>query len=205
MNGFADIAARTREIYERNAARFDAERPKKLHERAWLDRFAALVRPGGKVLDLGCGAGAPIAAYFMAKGFAVTGADNAEAMLVIARARYPAGDWRQGDMRTLNLPERFDGIIGWDSFFHLTPEEQRETLRRIAEHLAPGGALLLTVGPSAGEVVGHVGDDEVYHSSLSPEEYAAILAEQGIEIVQFVPEDPDCDMHTLLLGRRQLP
>lgn len=199
------VATNTRAVYERHAARFDAERPKRLHEKAWLDRFAALLPSGGRILDLGCGAGDPIAAYFGAAGFAVTGVDFAEAMLEIARARYAGGDWRHGDMRTLELPERFDGIIGWDSFFHLTPDEQRETLRRIALHLAPGGALLLTVGPVAGEVVGHVGGDEVYHSSLDPEEYTAILAGHGIAIVRFVPEDPTCDLHTLLLAQHQLP
>jgi hypothetical protein len=43
----AKLAAATQAIYERHAARFDAERPKKLHERDWLDRFLALVAPDG--------------------------------------------------------------------------------------------------------------------------------------------------------------
>jgi SAM-dependent methyltransferase len=196
------LAARTRQTYEKHAARFDAERPKRLHEKAWLDRFAALLPSDGAILDLGCGAGDPIAAYFTAAGFTVTGVDVAEAMIALAKARFPAGDWRHGDMRTLALDEQFDGIIAWNSFFHLTPEEQHEALTRIAAHLAPGGALLLTVGPAAGEVVGHVGGDEVYHSSLNPEEYAAILERHGISVVQFVAEDPECGLQTVLLAQR---
>jgi ubiquinone/menaquinone biosynthesis C-methylase UbiE len=47
--------------------------------------------------------------------------DFATAMLNIARAHWPKDDWRVGDMRQLNLgDELFDGIIAWDSFFHLT-------------------------------------------------------------------------------------
>lgn len=198
----AALAARTREVYERQAERFDGERPKHLLERAWLDRFLSLVEPGGLVLDLGCGGGDPIAGHIMERGFDVVGIDASEAMLAIARRRFPAGDWRRGDMRRLDLPESFDGIIGWDSFFHLTPGEQRDTLRRIGEHMKPGAALMLTVGHEAGEVTGRVGGEPVYHASLAPEEYEALLGELGIEVTAFVKGDPDCDGHTILLGRK---
>jgi trans-aconitate methyltransferase len=195
------LAARTQGIYERQAARFDAERPKGLHERAWLDRFLSLVVPGGRVLDLGCGAGDPIAGYMRSRGFGVVGFDASHAMLAIARARDPSGDWRHGDMRTLDLGERFDGVIAWNSFFHLMPDEQREVLVRIARHLKPGAALMVTVGPEAGEVTGHVGGEAVYHSSLAPEEYRSLLASQAIEVVDFVMEDATCAEQTVLLAR----
>lgn len=195
------LAAATRDVYERNAARFAAERSKSLQERAWLDRFLALLPDGGTILDLGCGSGEPIAEYFLRRGYPVTGADFSHAMLGLARQRRPNGNWHQTDMRELDLPERFDGIIAWDSFFHLRPDEQRATLPRIARHLAPGGALLLTVGPVAGEVVGKVGADRVYHASLSPEEYGDILDDLGVDVVDFDPEDPDCSGHTVLLAR----
>ncbi len=197
------LATRTRDVYERQAAPFDAERPKMLHERAWLARFAALLPEGGTILDLGCGAGDPFPAWFRARGFRVTGVDIAEAMLEIARERCPQGDWRWADMRTLDLGDRFDGIIGWNSFFHLTQDELRTTLPKLVQHLRPGGVLMLTVGPEAGEVDGHVGGERVYHSSLSPAEYEAEMDRMGMEVVAFVMEDPDCDMQTVLLARRR--
>lgn len=196
-----ELAASTRDVYARHAARFDAERPRHLHERVWLERFAALLPEAGAVLDLGCGAGEPIAGWLIQSGFRVTGVDIAEPMLAIARRRYPDGDWRQADMRSLDLASRFNGIIGWDSFFHLRPDEQRTTLHRLANHLLPRGALMLTVGPEAGEVTGTVADEPVYHSSLAPEAYKAILADAGLDIVQFVKEDPNCDLHTILLAQ----
>ena len=55
------IASNTREVYEKNATRFDAARDKSLIERPWLDRFCALLPPGASVLDAGCGTGDPIA------------------------------------------------------------------------------------------------------------------------------------------------
>lgn len=197
------LATRTQAVYERQAARFDAERPRGLHERAWLDRFLALVRPGGLILDLGCGAGEPIAAHLAAQGRRVIGVDAAEAMLAIARNRHPEGDWRLGDMRTLDLAERVDGLLAWNSFFHLTRDEQRAVLPRLVAHLRPGGALMLTVGPEDGEVTGHVGGEPIYHASLSPEEYRTRLADLGVEVIRFVAEDPDCDGQTVLLARRR--
>lgn len=199
----AALAARTGEIYQRNAVRFDAERPKRLHEKPWLDRFADLLPPGGTVLDVGCGAGEPIAAYFASQGYRVTGLDAAQAMIDLARRRLPEQEWLFGDMRRLNLDRTFNGIIGWNSFFHLTQDEQRSVLPRLAQHLEPGGALMLTVGPEAGEVTGHVGDDIVYHASLAPDEYRSILAGLGLQVVSFVAEDPDCDLQTILLAQKQ--
>jgi SAM-dependent methyltransferase len=198
----AHLAALTQEVYERNAARFDAERSKGLHERPWIDRLLRGAPPGGSVLDLGCGAGDPIAAYIAGAGFAVTGFDASRAMLDLARRATPDGDWRLGDMRALDLPERFDRIIGWNSFFHLMRDEQRAVLPRLAAHLAPGGALMLTVGPGNGEVDGHVGDDRVYHSSLTRVEYAAILGREGLTITDYVAEDPDCAGQTVFIARK---
>ncbi len=202
VSDLTPLAATTQAVYERQAARFDRERPKRLHEQAWLDRFLDLVTPRGLVLDLGCGAGDPIAAYIMSRGFRVIGVDASHAMLEVARGRYPDGDWRHGDMRTLALPERFDGILGWDSFFHLTRDEQRAVLPRLAAHLAQDGALMLTVGTHDGEVMGHVGGEPIYHASLDPGEYRRVLDGLGLAVVAFVPEDPDCDGHTVLLARR---
>ena len=196
------IAAATREVYDAAAAAFDANRPRSLFERPWLDRFLALVPPGARVLDLGCGAGEPIAAHLASRGHPVTGIDLSPAMLDLARARRPDGDWREGDMRALDLPERFGGIVAWDSFFHLTAEEQRAALPRIAAHLAPGGALLLTVGPGGGVALGSVAGRPVHHASLWLSEYAAILERAGAPVRAFAAEDPDCDRHSLLLARR---
>jgi len=196
------VAATTRAVYEQNAARFDAERPKGLHERVWLDRFLDVLPARATILDVGCGAGRPIAAYFVEQGHRVTGVDFSLAMLALARERFPAGDWRWADMRTLELGERFDGIIAWNSFFHLTSEDQRGVLARFAAHLRAGGGLMVTVGPSASEDLGRVGDDPIYHASLAPAEYTAILRDLGLAVLRFTPDDPQCDFQSVLLARR---
>ena len=198
------LSARTREIYDRQADGFDRRRSRAFFKRGWIDRALQDVPGGGAVLDLGCGAGEPVARYLIARGHAVTGVDFAPAMLELCRARFAGAQWIEADMRALSLGRCFDAIIGWDSFFHLTQEEQRDALPRIAGHLAPGGRLLLTVGPQESEVTGTVEGETVYHASLGGAEYLQILARAGAPVEAFVPSDPECDFHSLLLARRPI-
>ncbi len=192
----------TQGVYERQAEAFDSQRSRSLVELAWLEHFAAGVTAAGRVLDLGCGAGEPIAKWLSARGFAVTGVDFAGPILAIARRRWPDGDWRLGDMRELDLGERFAGIVAWDSFFHLTPDEQEACLPRVCAHLEPGGSLMMTVGPRRAEIGGAVGTESVYHGSLSPARYAELLEASDLRLVRFVAHDTDCGNRSVLLARK---
>ena len=123
-------------------------------------------------------------------------------MLDLARARWPEGDWRLADMRTLALGDRFDGIVAWNSFFHLTADAQRDCIARMAAHLKVDGSLMLTVGQKAGEVEGTVGSEQVYHASLSPAGYATCLEENGLRLTGFLAEDPETAHHSVLMARK---
>jgi SAM-dependent methyltransferase len=190
-----------RAVYEAKAAAFDRLRSRALLERPWLDRVHALVPARAPHLDLGCGTGEPSARHQKAAGPPVTGVDVAEPMLASARARLPEAAWLHADMRGLDLDRRFGGIVAWDSFFHLTRDDQRAMFPVFARHLAPGGALLFTSGPQDGEAVGAVDGAPVYHASLSPAAYAGLLEANGLAVRAFVAEDPDCDRHTVWLAR----
>lgn len=194
------VAREMQGVYQRQAAHWDATRGRGLEERHWLDRLLALTAPGDRVLDLGCGSGEPIAAHVVAQGRRVWGIDFAPAMISLAQSRMPDQTWTVGDMRGLALGYTFAAIIGWDSFFHLTPDEQVDLIPRLARHLVPGGGLLLTVGPRAGEPLGSVGGEPVYHASLAPETYREELSRVGLDLVDFVPEDPSCG-RTVLFAR----
>nr|WP_254899035.1 class I SAM-dependent methyltransferase [Thalassococcus arenae] len=196
------MSDRTQAIYDRQAVHYDARRSRTLFERGWLERALVDVPRGGTVLDLGCGAGEPIGRFLVESGYAVTGVDFSAPMLRLFAERFPQSRVIRADMNALDLPERFDAIIGWGSFFHLTQDQQRRTLPRLVQHLGSGGRLLLTVGPSAGETTGRVGDETVFHASLDAAEYAAILEACGCGLVTHVADDPQCNGHSLLLARK---
>lgn len=200
-----DAADRIVDLYQRRARDWDRARGRGLLEKAWLERFSALVPPGGSVLDVGCGAGEPIAAYLIQQGFAVTGVDSARAMLEMAASRFPRGRWITGDMRALSLGERFDGLLAWDSFFHLRHDDQRGMFPIFAEHAKPGAALMFTSGPGFGEAIGSFGGEPLYHASLDADEYRALLNASGFAVEAHAVEDAQCGGHTIWLARRRTP
>ena len=195
----------TRTVYEAVARQFDRDRSKALVERYYLD--ALLSRLGGQreILDLGCGSAEPIARFFIDAGCRVTGIDAAAAMIALCRERYPDGDWREADMCGLDLGHRFDAIIAWDSFFHLSPEEQRAMFPVFARHAAPGALLLFTSGPQAGVAMGEIYSRPLYHASLDAAEYENLLATEGFRVLLHRVEDPDCGRHTVWLAERADP
>src|SRR5438128_2036844 len=93
----------TVEVYEREAAAWDARRPPRHRPRAAaLDGRALPSRPRA---DLGCGPGG----YLGDLGEPVVGMDAARAMLALARSRAPGAWLVQGDLEA--LPFR-DGSLG---------------------------------------------------------------------------------------------
>jgi SAM-dependent methyltransferase len=202
MNG--QHAANISAFYEKHAGDFDRERGRDLMERGHLSAALEGLSPGAAVLDLGCGTGEPIAAHLVSRGFRVTGVDVAEAMVALCRGRFPGHDWIVADMRRLDLGRAFDALIAWDSFFHLPRDDQRAVIPILARHVAPGGSLLFTSGPLDGEIVGSLYGDPLFHASLAPGEYRALLDACGFDIVRHVVEDPDCGNHTVWLARRRV-
>lgn len=190
------------DLYERHAGDFDRERGRSLQERAWLDRFLTHVRPAGTVLDVGCGMGEPIARYLYESGYNVVGVDSSPSLIALARARFPAAEWIVADMRGLGLGRRFDGIVAWDSFFHLHREDQRAMFPRFATHARPIAPLMFTSGTSGGESIGTWCGEPLYHASLDPAEYEALLAANGFTVRDYVADDPACGHHTVWLATR---
>lgn len=98
--------------------------------------------------------------------------------------------------------ETFDGLIAWDSFFHLTQDDQRSMFARFARHSHPGSVLMFTSGPEDGIAIGQFEGEPLFHASLAPEEYRQHLAAIGFRVLEMRAEDPDCAGHTVWLAQR---
>jgi SAM-dependent methyltransferase len=186
-----DEASRVAAHYERHAVSWDADR----RAAAWIDkpyieRFLSLLPRGAVVLDLGCGGGLPVAFHMVAQGFYVTGVDTSPTLISLCRNRMPDQEWITADMRSLALGRRFGGILAWDSFFHLRHADQREMFRIFAAHAAPDGILMFNAGFARSEAVGSYRGDPLYHASLDPSEYEALIGGAGFELIEHSINDP---------------
>lgn len=190
-------------LYRRHALAWTRARGDRLIERPWLDRFRGLLPPAGAVLDLGCGSGVPIARYLVEQGLSVIGVDSAPEMIALFEANLPGQRAHVADMRTLDLAERFDGILAWDSFFHLSPSAQRGMFPIFRRHARPNAALMFTSGPSYGEAIGALEGEPLYHASLDGEEYRDLLADHGFAVAAQVYQDASCGGRAVWLARHR--
>ena len=191
-------------LYQRHARAWTQQRERqrgRLMEASWLDRFLGLLPVRRAVLDVGCGSGEPMGRYLAERGCGMTGIDSAPDMIAMWNDRLRGHASRVADMRLLCLGKRFDGILAWDSCFHLCHDDQRRMFPVFRDHAAAGAALMFTSGPAHGEAIGSLEGEALYHASLDSAEYRALLDEAGFAVVADVAEDPTCGGHTVWLAR----
>lgn len=197
-----DLSERIISHYERHALAWDADRRNAgWNDKRWLDQFVDALPHGAAILDVGCGAGDPIARHLAEAGFRVTGVDASPTFISLCRSRMPGQEWILADMRSISLGKRFDGVLAWDSFFHLKPDDQRKMFRLFAEHASASALLMFNTGPAYGEAIGSYRGDPLYHASLDAAEYRALLAASGFEVVAHAVEDPLAGGRTAWLAR----
>lgn len=190
------------EFYRDHAEQFDAVRSRTLFEKDWLDAFLALVPDGGTVLDAGCGAGEPIGRYIADAGYELVGLDMSEPLLALARQRLPDAVFYHADLRSFELDRKFDGIIAWDSFFHLAQDAQEEALHRFARHASDQAVLMFTSGTGRGEAINPMFGEPLFHASLSAADYKDKLEVLGFSVLKHVESDPNCGNRTIWLAQR---
>lgn len=123
----------------------------KLLRKAYEDDYKAfLFKPGGRLLEIGCGTGW-IGMNFAEMGMEVDGTDFSEEQLVIARrlAEEKGLSTIQFFQRDLvNDPvegrfEAYDGVLINAVLHHLSVEEYQAVLKRCAAALRPGGKIYM--------------------------------------------------------------
>ena len=189
-------------FYQRNARRFDKERNRDLLEKSWLDQFTSIVPKGGSILDLGCGSGQPLAEYLIELGYKVTGVDSSLTLIEMCKRRFPDQEWVVEDMRRVKFIKVFDGVLAWDSFFHLTHDDQKAMFQTFSSCAKSGGPLMFTAGPEHGEAINPLWDAPLYHASFSKDEYCDLLKQSAFHVISHKLEDPECGGHSIYLARR---
>ncbi|RUR06903.1 trans-aconitate 2-methyltransferase [Legionella sp. km772] len=190
------------EVYDEIINWFDEARTKNLMEAHYLNLIANTIPEEGSILDLGCGTGEPIAQFFIEHGFKITGVDGSQQMIALCKQRFPNERWIVSDMRNIQLAQQFDAILAWHSFFHLDHDSQRKMFKLFESHIKPGGVLAFTSGEEEGEVWSNNGGQELYHASLSTQEYQHLLAEASFNVLVHKVCDPECGEATVWVAQK---
>ncbi|MBQ4309011.1 MAG: class I SAM-dependent methyltransferase [Lachnospiraceae bacterium] len=148
---------RTAAFYEENAFMYSL-RTRNVNMTDILEVFAALLPPGGRVLDVGCGSGRDLK-WFAQKGFRTAGLDASERMCELAReyAGAPVVCCRMEDWAAETAPADpadedpagsgclYDGIWANASLLHLQEEDLHAFFRRAADRLRPYGVMYFSM------------------------------------------------------------
>ena len=140
---------------------------------------------GAMVLDLGCGAGKPVARELVSHGFQVTGVDASLGQIVRARQNVPEANFVHADMTSVQLPaQSFDAISAFYSITHVPRNEHEALIRRIAAWLRPNGLFVASFGSSEGDWLGEWLGTSMFFSHLDPDETKRLVNDAGFRIEQ---------------------
>lgn len=151
----------------------------------------AIVPPGSRVLDAGCGPGR-VGAVLHARGHTVVGVDADPVLIEAAQDDHPGPRWLVGDLSTLDLPEDpFDiAVVAGNVMVFVAPETEQRVLESLRRHVRPGGRIVL----------GFATDRELSVADFdAAAEAAGLVHEQRFATWDLVPFSDDADFAVTFL------
>lgn len=142
-------------------------------------RFLAHVRPGGTILDAGCGSGRDALA-FADVGYKVTAFDASQSMVELARHHTGLAVQHMA-FADVGWHQDFDGIWASASLLHVARDDLPEVFGKFAAALRPGGAWYLSMkhGTTTRRVEGRTFTD------VTEDEVKELVTAHGLAVIDF--------------------
>ncbi len=166
--------------YESHAAQYAEIEPEPVW-REQLEKFAAGLTPGCRILDLGCGAGHD-AHWLGLNGFDVQCIDGSEAMAREAKKRYGI-DVRIHAIEDLAARNEFDAVWASASIHHVDRQAIPSAVAAVANALRPGGQFYSSYKVLQSDIVDCLGR---YYAATSEAELKSTMESAGLSIEKTV-------------------
>jgi SAM-dependent methyltransferase len=133
---------------------YDQDAELYFRETAYIDmtdeyqKFRKQIPLAGTILDAGCGVGRDTR-YFIKKGYRVISLDASMKMVNLCR-QYPFSYCLHVSFNMIEYIEEFDGIWACASLIHLSPEDFKASLSRLANATKQGGILYFSLKNGTG-------------------------------------------------------
>jgi SAM-dependent methyltransferase len=153
----------------------------------WARKVEGFVKPGERVVELGCGTGRPVG-RLLSVAYDYVGVDVSGGMLAAARAADPNMRLVRADLQRASFSARSLGaVVAFFSISHTPREGHADLFARIASWLRPGG---LFVGNLASRDLPEdqeqdwLGAGPMRWSGYDAPRNVALLARAGFELVE---------------------
>jgi len=172
-------------IAERYAERTRANRGPQTYFRSFLDRVIERIPKGGRVLDLGCGAG--LISVELDRAARVIGLDRSAVQLSLARTNAPRVLLVRADIAEVAFAEgSFDVVVAFWTLIHVQRDLHPAVLSNVHDWLRPGGMFAGTLGTSdsAEDVEEDFFGAPMSWSHFDAETNRRLLREAGFDVEQ---------------------
>ncbi|MBI4095224.1 MAG: methyltransferase domain-containing protein [DPANN group archaeon] len=165
-----------------------------------LNKFMNYVRPGRKILDVGCGSGKYMK-WLLACGFDAIGIDFSKNILDEARQRVPSGDFRLMDMRKLKFKDNsFDGVVSTASLLHIPKKQASGVLEDFKRVMKNKSIILISVKYGRGESLCGIAHKRFF-SYYTKAELVNLLKKHGFKLLESFFEFGDGIKWLVVLAR----
>lgn len=189
------------------AAKFACYEPYAKH----INEFAAMLKDGFNILDIGCGPGNVAKQLSESRSLRITGIDLSEEMLAMARRELPQGKFILQDVCEANFPaEHYDAVVLSFSIVHLQDGEACDLLINAAKWLKRDGYIYVSFmeGKKPGYEITSFSNLPIYYHYFQESWVKQILQENNVDCFKCVKQDyiePDgsSTIDVFLFGRKQ--
>jgi ubiquinone/menaquinone biosynthesis C-methylase UbiE len=180
-------SALVRKGYSKIAKAYHKQRGR-YESKVLLAKFSKLLPTGSTVIDLGCGAGVPVAKFLVNKKYDITGIDFAEGMVRLAKKNVPKAKFIRMDITKMKFkPNSFDGAVSFYTLIHIPREKHAGIYKKLHRIIKPDGiALLNASGIDANgweEYQENYLGVPMFWSFYSPKKTSKIISDAGFDIL----------------------